>query len=442
MVGRTGAFCVSREEHQVDPHGYRGTPIQKNEGHRKAKIAFAFAALFVVGLIVSAALGAAGPLTVPTTDATSTATDAPPSDATGASSSASLCGSTDTAHIAAGFVDGNLTVTGSGFPSLCDVSLNTLGPAGTADSGTTSAGVDGSFTYSAPLDGAAGTYQVDATDMNGATLASASFELGVAGAVTSLIVKLRADLSSDEQDAVIARDGGTETKTIAPLRLHVVQVAADEADATLQRYQGDTPDVVRAELDKTREARGEPSDPGYADQWALPKIGWDNVYGIVDVTGSAKIAVLDTGVSSADGDVNVGSGWSAFGTDPASDPNGHGTWVSSIAAAASNDKGIAGVDFANTTIQPVQVLDSGGVGQDSDIIEGVIWAAGNGADVVLMSFSNPGFSPALQDAIDYAWAQGAVIVAATGNDGSATPTFPAGDAGVIGVSATDQDDAL
>jgi len=44
-----------------------------------------------------------------------------------------------------------------------------------------------------------------------------------------------------------------------------------------------------------------------------------------------------------------------------------------------------------------------------------------------MSFSNPGYSDALQDAIDYAWSHGAVVVAATGNDGVQTPTYPAGD---------------
>ena len=54
----------------------------------------------------------------------------------------------------------------------------------------------------------------------------------------------------------------------------------------------------------------------------------------------------------------------------------------------------------------MQVLDADGLGQDSDIIEGVVWAADHGADVILMSFSNPGFSPALQDAIDYAWDAG------------------------------------
>ena len=59
-----------------------------------------------------------------------------------------------------------------------------------------------------------------------------------------------------------------------------------------------------------------------------------------------------------------------------------------------------------------------------------------------MGFSNPGFSQSLQDAIDYAWSKGAVLVAATGNGGSSEPTYPAGDAKVVGVSATDQNDAL
>ena len=91
---------------------------------------------------------------------------------------------------------------------------------------------------------------------------------------------------------------------------------------------------------------------------------------------------------------------------------------------------------------PVTVLDANGEGRDSDVIAGVIWAADHGADVILMAFSNPGFSQNLQDAIDYAWSRGAVLVAAVGNDGVGTPTFPAGDRGVIGVSGTDQADAL
>jgi len=113
-----------------------------------------------------------------------------------------------------------------------------------------------------------------------------------------------------------------------------------------------------------------------------------------------------------------------------------------IAAVTNNSSGIAGVTPSSVTVMPVTVLDANGQGLDSDIIVGIKWAADNGANVILMPFSNPTFSQSLQDAIDYAWSRGAVLVAATGNGGSSAPTFPAGDRGVVGVSATDQNDAL
>ena len=75
-------------------------------------------------------------------------------------------------------------------------------------------------------------------------------------------------------------------------------------------------------------------------------------------------------------------------------------------------------------VMPVTVLGADGTGQDSDVIAGVVWAADHGADVILMSFSNPGYSPALQAALDYAWSAGAVLVAATGNDGVVDGDLP------------------
>src|SRR5438552_2690658 len=61
---------------------------------------------------------------------------------------------------------------------------------------------------------------------------------------------------------------------------------------------------------------------------------------------------------------------------------------------------------------------------------------------MLRSLRNRGFIKSLQDAIDYAWSKNVVLVAAAGNDGSNAPTFPAGDKGVMGISATDQNDNL
>ncbi len=221
--------------------------------------------------------------------------------------------------------------------------------------------------------------------------------------------------------------------------MHTINVPAGSKQAVISALRADS-NVANVERNDNRKTEGTPSDPGYVDQWNLPMVGWDQIYGSANPLGSSTIAVLDTGVSGSTGDLNLGAGWSVFGTDPTNDPNGHGTAVASIAAATTGNGGIAGVDFSPVTILPVQVLDSSGLGQDSDIVQGVVWAADNGANVILMSFSNPGYSQALQDAISYAWGKGAVVVAATGNDGVSTPTYPAGDADVMGVAGTDQSD--
>ena len=204
--------------------------------------------------------------------------------------------------------------------------------------------------------------------------------------------------------------------------------------------------MLSVERDQVRRAEGTPSDPSYPDQWALPQIGWDSVFGSVTPGGLSEIAVLDTGIDASHPDLSglVLPGYSAFeGADAQTDPNGHGTWMAGIAAAlADNGAGVSGVAYAGVSLLPVQVLGADGTGQDSDIINGIVWATDNGADVILMAFSNPGYSPALQASIDYAWDNGAILIAAAGNDGSSTATYPAGDRGVIGVSATDRNDEL
>jgi len=160
----------------------------------------------------------------------------------------------------------------------------------------------------------------------------------------------------------------------------------------------------------------------------------------VAIAGTATVAILDTGVQAGHPDLDgvVLPGWSALpGADPLTDPNGHGTWMAGIVAAETdNGIGVAGTAYAGVSVLPITVLGADGTGQDSDIIAGVVHAADADADVILMAFSNPGFSAALQAAIDYAWASGSVLVAATGNEGVSTATFPAGDRGVIGVTST------
>src|SRR5947209_5177809 len=264
---------------------------------------------------------------------------------------------------------------------------------------------------------------------------------------SSLVVKRVDGLSPALPADVSARNGGVERSVIPALRLHVIDVPPSDLAAVRANYLAD-PRVVSVEENRTRVWEAVPADPLYPNQWALPRIAWDQVFGNVTPTGTAKVALLDTGVDALHPDLagKVVPGTSILdGSNGMTDPSGHGTWLAGIIGAQTDNvpgEGIAGVAYAGVTVLPVTVLNVNGEGQDSDVIAGVIWAADHGADVILMAFSNPGFSPNLQDAIDYAWSKGIVLVAAVGNGAVSDPTFPAGDRGVMGVAATDPNDAL
>ena len=198
----------------------------------------------------------------------------------------------------------------------------------------------------------------------------------------SLIVKLVPGIGADGQAELVARNGGTITSSIGALRLLVVAVDTDDVAATLARYQAD-PAVQNAEINKVRVSEAIPSDALYANQWALTRIGWDQVFGVVNPTGSAKVALLDTGVDASHPELagKVVAGTSILdGSDGLTDPSGHGTWLAGIIAARTNNglEGIAGVAYAGVQVVPVTVLNANGEGQDSDVIAGVIWAADHG----------------------------------------------------------------
>ncbi|MEX1073460.1 MAG: S8 family serine peptidase, partial [Chloroflexota bacterium] len=273
----------------------------------------------------------------------------------------------------------------------------------------------------------------------------AASEPPASGATISFIVTFAPDGNSEAEAELLASVGAVAGATVPALHMQVVELAEATFLADLDVLRA-SPLVASVDLDRTRAAEAAPNDTAYSIQWALPQIGWDQLYGNVWPSGTATVAILDTGIDGSHPDLDqvLMAGTSILdGSDGLTDPNGHGTAMAGIVGAETNNSwGMAGVAFGGVSLMPVTVLDASGQGQDSDIIAGVVYAADHGADVILMAFSNPGFSPALQAALDYAWAHGAVLVAATGNDASSSVTYPAGDRGVIGVAATDQTDAL
>src|SRR5205085_805550 len=106
---------------------------------------------------------------------------------------------------------------------------------------------------------------------------------------------------------------------------------------------------------------------------------------------TATIAILDTGVDASQPDLagRIAPGVSEIGSDPNTDPNGHGTALAGIAAAnVNNGTGIAGVGYAGVNVASIQVLQSDGTGSDADVVAGVLAAADSGTKVILMGFSS------------------------------------------------------
>ncbi len=122
------------------------------------------------------------------------------------------------------------------------------------------------------------------------------------------------------------------------------------------------------------------------------------------------------------------------------DPNGkvakvaHGSCVAGqIAAAAGNGTGSLGL-ANDTVVRSYKVYWGDGI-SDDDLIPAIYKAANDGCRVINLSIAGGPATPALQDAIDYAWDKGCVIVAATGNEGVATVSNPAAMTHVVAVGA-------
>ncbi|MDD9268653.1 S8 family peptidase [Paenibacillus sp. GCM10023248] len=175
-------------------------------------------------------------------------------------------------------------------------------------------------------------------------------------------------------------------------------------------------------------------------QWNLPLIetvqGWQYNRGAKDVI----VAVVDTGVDLQHPDLKdqLLSGYNVIsGDDKPQDDVGHGTHVTGvISALVNNQLGVAGMTWYNKVL-PVKVLDQTGAGSTYSVAQGIIWAADHGAKVMNLSLGNYADSGFLHDAIKYAYDKDVALIAASGNDNTERPGFPAAYPEVFAVAASD-----
>lgn len=186
-----------------------------------------------------------------------------------------------------------------------------------------------------------------------------------------------------------------------------------------------------------------PNDTLYSEyQWNLPQIATESGWSVSKGSDDIVVAVIDTGVQADHPDLQGRLVEGVNIVDPSSPPDddvGHGTHVAGIiSAAVNNGEGVAGMTWY-TKIMPIKALDSTGAGSTYSVAEGVLWAVDHGANVINMSLGNYAQAEFLHDALKYAYDHGVVLVAASGNDNTDRPGFPAAYPEVLAVAATNPD---
>ena len=244
-----------------------------------------------------------------------------------------------------------------------------------------------------------------------------------------LIAKTREDVNLEELKQELIRRNDIEDVSLN-YYAHITSVYPNDKYFQYQYYLNNTGQVYYP--DKNLKGKNG-ADVKVLDAWDWSK--GDDVI----------VAVVDSGVFSSHEDIEgkVLQGYNFVSLNyNTEDDNGHGTFVSSIIAAnTENLKGISGIGW-NTKILPVKVTDKDGNASYLTVAAGIRFAADNGAKVINLSLGGEYKSFILEDACEYAFNKGCVLVCSSGNTGTAVFYPAAYDDYCIAVGASNANDEV
>jgi subtilisin family serine protease len=154
-----------------------------------------------------------------------------------------------------------------------------------------------------------------------------------------------------------------------------------------------------------------------------------------------KVCIVDSGIDAAHEDLTgnllSGKNYTTSGTWD-TDENAHGTHVAGTIAALDNTIGVVGVNGKKqVSVHISKVFDAAGSASNSTIARAITGCARARANVISMSLGGPTPSRTLQRAVDSAFGKGILLVAAAGNAGDSSLSYPAAFANVMSVAAVD-----
>lgn len=248
-----------------------------------------------------------------------------------------------------------------------------------------------------------------------------------------VMIKFRPGANAQAESAVLAAGGRVH------LRLNRQDVIAVSVPSAALAGLRNNPNVEYVEADVIRRPYGEVTPYGI-DRVQAPQ-AWS-----VGAEGSGvKVCVIDSGINAAHEDFAGVSmtGYASSGQSWNTDSCGHGTHVAGTIAAANNTAGVVGVSPGKVSLHIVKVFDGADCGWSyaSTLVDAANKCADAGARVINMSLGGGTKSTTEENAFNTLNSNGILSIAAAGNAGNTTFSYPASYTSVMSVAATDSNNA-
>ena len=241
----------------------------------------------------------------------------------------------------------------------------------------------------------------------------------------------------------LAKDNDDKLRSIPPAPASAITDSGTHAQTEPVEISSPSEDYATPATDAEPDAPLIANEPYVRQQPTLSEIEVSQLRQLTTGSHETTVAILDTGVDQnheeLGGQVVAETNFSKSYTP--SDIHGHGTHIAGIIAAKDDGLGIIGV-VPGCPLLNVKVADDTGMCQASALAKGIIWAVDNGASVINISIEIREPSPELERAVNYAWSQGSLIIAAAGNSGSESPVYPAYYENCLAVAAVGPDNNL
>ena len=265
----------------------------------------------------------------------------------------------------------------------------------------------------------------------------------------------------------------SSSSTLAAHATEAIIANEQEISALCRSIRAQNPGVnLTCEANTIIETQRTPNDTQYSALYGMTKINAPAAWDISTGSSGVVVGVIDTGIDYTHPDLadNIATNSGEIRDNGVDDDNNgfiddyygydfinndsnplddhfHGTHCSgTIGARGDNNRGVAGVNWS-VKLLSVKVLDSYGSGTIASVVSGMNYAVKRGAKILSMSLGTSSYSQTLEDAIIYAKQNGALVVAAAGNNGAnadISPNYPAASAqdNMVSVAASTSSDTL